>query len=147
MCYVTSGTLYTRLQPFGNDSQVLRQRKWITKKTLQGSMRFKVKPCLRVQRHFTQVCTAQCTLVMPSTMDQISIKAPNPKCRLFLKNYQQRYLTAGVSLSEPPPPVTHCMNTYPCTYSHREGGGEQRSTSEKVRGALVHKRGRKYQHD
>ncbi len=22
----------------------------------------------------------------------------------------------------PPPPVTHCINTYPCTYSHREGG-------------------------
>jgi hypothetical protein len=29
-------------------------------------------------------------------------------------------------LSTPPdpflPPVKHCMNTYPCTYSHREGG-------------------------
>ncbi len=47
-----------------------------------------------------------------------------------------------------PPPVTHCIITYPCTYSHRErGGGSGRSTSEKVRGAQVHKRGRKYQHD
>jgi hypothetical protein len=42
-----------------------------------------------------------------------------------------------------PPPVTHCMNTYPCTYSHRKvGGGGGRWTSEKVRGALVHNRGR-----
>ncbi len=47
----------------------------------------------------------------------------------------------------PPPPVTHCMNTYLCTvHSHREGGRGVRWTSEKVRGAQVHKRGRKYQH-
>ncbi len=61
------------------------------------------------------------------------------------------HLTAGVYLSlapDPPPPVAHCMNTDPCTYSHRERGGEGDSwTSEKVRGALVHKRGRKYKHD
>jgi hypothetical protein len=60
-------------------------------------------------------------------MDQISLKTPNPKCRLFLKIYQQRYLAAGVYLSEAPdpplPPIKHCVNTYPCTYSHREGGG------------------------
>jgi hypothetical protein len=62
-------------------------------------------------------------------MDQIPIKTPNPKCRLFLKidHYQQRYLAAGVYLSEAPdslpPTVTHCMNTYRCTYSHREVGG------------------------
>jgi len=43
-----------------------------------------------------------------SSMDEITIKPPNPKCRLYL-----------------------------CT----------RWTSEKVIGALVHKRGRKYQHD
>jgi hypothetical protein len=30
----------------------------------------------------------------------------------------------------PPPPVTHCMNTYPCTYSHRERG---RGVGEPVR--------------
>jgi hypothetical protein len=38
------------------------------------------------------------------------------------------YWTAGVYLSEAPypPPVTNCMNKYPCTYSHREHreGGE-----------------------
>jgi hypothetical protein len=46
-----------------------------------------------------------------------------------------------------PLPVTHCINTYLCTYSHREvgkGGGGQ--TSEKARRALAHKWGRKYQH-
>jgi hypothetical protein len=61
-------------------------------------------------------------------MDQISIKTPNPKCRIFFKIDQQSYLAAGFHLSEArdhlpsPPPVTHCMNTYPCTYSHRGGG-------------------------
>jgi hypothetical protein len=48
-----------------------------------------------------------------TSMDQISKKTPNPKCRLFLKI--DLYLAAGVYLSEapipPPPPVTHCMNT------------------------------------
>jgi hypothetical protein len=38
------------------------------------------------------------------TMDQISIKTPNPKCRLFLKIEQLRYLAAGVYLSEAPFP-------------------------------------------
>ncbi len=41
-------------------------------------------------------------------MDQISIKTPNPKCRLFLKIDQLGYLAAGVYLSEvpdPPPPL------------------------------------------
>jgi hypothetical protein len=32
-------------------------------------------------------------------------------------------------------------------HTGRGGGDGGRSTSEKVRGALVHKRGRKYQHD
>ncbi len=36
-------------------------------------------------------------------MDQISLKTPNPKCRLFLKIDQERYLAAGVYLSEAPP--------------------------------------------
>jgi hypothetical protein len=43
----------------------------------------------------------------------------------FLKIDQQRYLAAGVYLSKAPnplPPVTHRMNTYNCSYSHREGG-------------------------
>jgi hypothetical protein len=39
-------------------------------------------------------------------MDQINIKTPNPKGRLFLKIYLQRDLAAGVYLSEAPfPPI------------------------------------------
>jgi hypothetical protein len=36
-----------------------------------------------------------------------------------------------------------------CTYAHREGGegGGRKVTREKVRGAMVHKAGRKYQHN
>ncbi len=46
------------------------------------------------------------------------------------------------------PPLTHCIRVYKYTYSHREGGkGEGGLTREKVRGAIVHKAGRKYQHD
>jgi hypothetical protein len=53
---------------------------------------------------------------------------------------------AGVYLSEADPlptpnPFTHCMNTYPCTYGHREGEEGGGWTCEKVRGALVHTRG------
>jgi hypothetical protein len=33
-----------------------------------------------------------------------TVKTPNPKCRLFLKIYQSRYLAAGVYLSEAPSP-------------------------------------------
>jgi hypothetical protein len=48
-----------------------------------------------------------------------------------------------------PPPLTHCIGVY--SYSilihtwKRGGGGEL--TREKVRGAMVHKAGRKYQYD
>jgi hypothetical protein len=48
-------------------------------------------------------------------MDQIS--TPNPKCRLFLKIDQYRYLAAGVYLSEvpdPPPPPRYTLYEY-CT--------------------------------
>ncbi len=38
------------------------------------------------------------------TMDQISIKKPNTEWRLFLEIDQQRYLAAGVYLSEVPSP-------------------------------------------
>jgi hypothetical protein len=45
--------------------------------------------------------------VWPVGMEQISVKTPNPKCQLFLKIYQWRYLAAGVHLSEAPaPPMT-----------------------------------------
>ncbi len=43
------------------------------------------------------------------------------------------------------PPLTHCKRVYKYTYSHREGGEEM--TREKVRGEVVHKTGRKFQHD
>jgi hypothetical protein len=61
-------------------------------------------------------------------MDQISIKTTIPKCRLFFKINQERYLTADDYLSEaadplPPPPVTHCMNTYPPVLTHTGKGG------------------------
>jgi hypothetical protein len=64
---------------------------------------------------------------LPQIMDQISIKTPNPKCRLFLKVDQ--YLAAGVYLSEAPvhspSPVTHCMNTCTTVLIHtgNVGGG------------------------
>jgi hypothetical protein len=45
-------------------------------------------------------------------MDQISIKTPNPKCQLFLKIDQQRYLAAGVYLSEAPYPLPLCYTLY-----------------------------------
>jgi hypothetical protein len=35
-------------------------------------------------------------------MDQITIKTPNPKCRLFLKIDLERELAAGVYVSEAP---------------------------------------------
>jgi hypothetical protein len=49
-------------------------------------------------------------------------------------------------LSEAPSPYT----LYTCiqySYSHKEGGTWEELTREKVRGAIVHKAGRKYQHD
>ncbi len=71
----------------------------------------------------------------------------------FLKNWQekgtwrQEFICLRQSIPSP-----H-MNKYPRKYSHpvKGGGGgggvDCRWTSEKVRGALVPKRGRKYQHD
>jgi hypothetical protein len=65
-------------------------------------------------------------------MDQIPIKTPNPKCRLFLKlTSKGTCMAASVYLSEapdPPPPrytlYESGLNTCtPCTYSHREGDG------------------------
>jgi hypothetical protein len=46
---------------------------------------------------------------MIEPMDQISIKTPNLKCRLFLKGY----LAAGVYLSEAPDPLSPlCYTLY-----------------------------------
>ncbi len=77
-------------------------------------------------------------------MDQIT-KDTKPYRSSFLKKLTCKGIWRQVFIwLRPPPSVTHSINTYPCTYSHREGGG---STSEKVRRGLVHKSGRKYQHD
>jgi hypothetical protein len=67
------------------------------------------------------------TKAMVVTMDQISKETPNPKCQLFLKIDQKRYLAEGVYLSEAHDPLPPCYTLneymYPCTYSHKEGGG------------------------
>ncbi len=49
-----------------------------------------------------------CTL---QGMEQISIKTPNPKCRIFLKIDLYRYLAAGVYLSEPSIPSLPLLHT------------------------------------
>ncbi len=52
------------------------------------------------------------------TMDQISVKTPNPKCQLFFKRYLVKVLGSrclSVWGLWSPPPLTHCMNTYPIT--------------------------------
>jgi hypothetical protein len=104
--------------------------------------------------NYAQNCIRQnSTKTFHRRRTQITIKTPNPKCQLFLKctskGTWRRQVFIGLRPRSPPPtPVTHWMNTDPCTYSHRDGGGRGvRWTSEKVRGALVHKRGQKYQHD
>ncbi len=49
-------------------------------------------------------------------MDQITIKTPNPKCRLFLKILPAKDLAAGVYLSEAPFPLLgFCLG---CHYSY-----------------------------
>ncbi len=79
----------------------------------------------------------------------------NAKCR-YLKNWPVKGLCCRcfVCLRPPPllwphsPPLTHCtvyLYLTQCTYSHRVRGGEL--TREKIRGAMLHKAGRKYQHD
>ncbi len=47
----------------------------------------------------------------------------------------------------PPPPFTQCINKNITLNLFTQGRGVGRSTSESAREALVHKRGRKYQHD
>ncbi len=79
--------------------------------------------------------------------DQITIKTPNPKGRLFLKIDLQWNLAAGFYLSEAPSLLIHTvqykfMPLY--LFTHEKG---RRGEDNQVRRALVHKRGRKYQHD
>jgi hypothetical protein len=86
-----------------------------------------------------------------------------PSCSMFLFGVVKQFLRYGIwsntqwitpvyALHKPDPILPllpyplYTVNTYPCTYSTGKGvGGGQ--GNEKVRGALVHKRGRKYQHD
>jgi hypothetical protein len=49
-------------------------------------------------------------------------------------------------IPSPPPPPLHIVSIYTSLLIQTGKGGEG-WTSEKVRGALVHKRGQKYQHD
>ncbi len=109
-----------------------------------------VAPSSGRRRHTFLICIEKVI-----SMDQISIKTPNPKCRLFLKKLTSKGTwrqVLSVCICSPhnpipsPTPVKHCMNRYLCTYSHRAGGGGY-VTVEKVGGALVHKRGRQYQHE
>ncbi len=58
-----------------------------------------------------------------------------------IANWWQVFICLRPKIPYPPPPVKHCMNTYPCT-SFTQGRGEGR-VSENVRGALVHKEGSK----
>jgi hypothetical protein len=73
----------------------------------------------------------------------------------FLKNLPVKVPGAGDYPSEAPvyalhttrsPPPCYTLYEYIPLYLFTQGRGA-RWTSEKVRGALVHKRGRKYQHD
>ncbi len=82
----------------------------------------------------------------------MSIETPTPKCRLFLNwpvlgTWRQVFICLG--LPAPPPVHTVWIHT-PVRVLIQPGGwggGAGGWTSEKVRGATVHKRGRKYQHD
>ena len=64
---------------------------------------------------------------MVASMDQISKKIPNPKCRLFLKIDQKRYLAAGAYLSEAPgprpPPPRYRLYEYIPLYLFTQGRG------------------------
>jgi hypothetical protein len=55
-------------------------------------------------------------------MDQITIKTPNPKCRL--------YLLTG---SPPPPPPLPCVNKYRVMYSYsvKQGGRDRGPQTDK----------------
>jgi hypothetical protein len=75
-------------------------------------------------------------------MEQTIIKKPNAEGRLFIKIDLQVFICLR------PPSLCHTLYKYIPLYLLKQGRGEGgRRTSEKVRGALVHKRGRKYQHD
>jgi hypothetical protein len=95
---------------------------------LQGSSNTGTLAALAASAASAHLYIHPCGLIfdMMYVMDQI--KTPNPKCRLFLKIYQYRYLAAGEYLSDAPSPYKapysppHTL--YTCvqyTYSYRDG--------------------------
>ncbi len=73
------------------------------------------------------------------SMEQISIKTPNPKCRFFLKIYQGNWRQVFICLRPPhflwphtpPPPVTHCKRvntTVHYMYLFTQGWGGERES-------------------
>ncbi len=70
----------------------------------------------------------------------------------FLKKFtrkgtwRQVFICLRPPIPSPSPPLLHTIHTPVLIHTGKEGRGG-RWTSEKVRGTLVHKRGRKYQHD
>jgi hypothetical protein len=69
----------------------------------------------------------------------------NAKCRYLKKLTCKGTLQQVFYLYESPPP---CIYVYCIRYLFTQGGGGGGElTREKVRGAIVHKAGRKYQHD
>jgi hypothetical protein len=79
----------------------------------------------------------------------------NAKCRYLTKLTCKRTLRHVFYPSEAPfppkmtpypRPFTHCIRVYSILIHTGKGGGEE-LTREKVRGAIVHKASRKYQHD
>ncbi len=75
------------------------------------------------------------------SMGQTSMKTTNPKYPLFLKIYQQRQVFICLRPSPPSSPhPCYTLDEYILLYLFKQERG--RWTSEKVRGAPVHKRGR-----
>jgi hypothetical protein len=108
------------------------------------------------------------------TMDQVTIRTPNPKCWLFLKitckgTWRQVFICPrppgvvkqfcrfriwsttqcittvyALHTTRSPPPSRYTLYKYIPLFLFKQGWGGGGRTSEKVRGALVHK---KYEHD
>jgi hypothetical protein len=83
---------------------------------------------------------------MQQTVERLDWWKKNAKCCCLQKFTCKGTLRQVFYLYESPLPYT----TYTCilyAYSYREGGMGGELNREKVRGAIVHKAGRKYQHD
>ncbi len=91
-------------------------------------------------------------------MDEGALKTPIPKCRFFCLGWGSNFVGSesgqkkSVKLLQnmvynttqhPPPTAAHCLYTVRLLWEGERGGRGQ----GEGRGATVHKRGRKYQHD